>query len=146
MTTVYPQSDFELEISEDDITYTSYSAQAITVTPGGGERPIGSTYVAGRDVPYITTGKRGMMDYTVRVLYTTGASDLYTKVRDYYLNKTQIYLQYSPEGGASGDNVTKIGPGLVSSCPPPSGDAGSGDAMALEFRFIGEDEADSTVP
>lgn len=142
----FPQSDFEVELSTNGTTYTAYSAQAITVTPGGGTRARGVTYVAGRDIPYITTGKRSAMEYTVRVLYTTGAAELYLKVRGYYLNKTQIWMRYSPEGGGSGDQRITIGPGLVESCPPPAGDAGSGDAMALEFTFVGEDEADDVYP
>lgn len=142
----FPQSDFQLELSTDGVSYTTYDAQAISVTPGGGERARGVTHTAGRDVPYITHGKRSAMEYTVRVLYTTGASDLYTNVRGRYLNKTTTYLRYSPEGGASGDNRITVGPGQVESCPPPAGDAGSGDAMALEFMLVGEDESDDSVP
>lgn len=140
----FPQSDFELELSENGTTFTSYDSQAISVTPGGGERARGETHVAGRDVPYITQGKRSAMEYTVRVLYTSGASELYPKVRGYYLNKTQVWLRYGPEGSTAGETRITIGPGLIGSCPPPSGDAGSGDALALEFTFIGEDESDDT--
>ncbi len=142
----FPQSDFEIELSTDGSAFTSYAAQAVSVTPGGGERARGETHVAGRDVPYITTGKRSAMDYTIRVMYTTGASELWAKVRGYYLNKTQIWVRYSPEGGASGETRITIGPGDVASCPPPPGDASSGEAMALEFNFVGEDEADDTYP
>jgi len=142
----FPQSDFQLEVSTDDTSYTTHDAQAISVTPGGGERARGEAYVAGRDVPYITTGKRSPMEYTVRVLYTTGGSELYADIRARYLNKTATYLRYSPEGGAVGDKRITIGPGLISACPPPAGDAGSGDPMALEFVMIGEDESDDVVP
>lgn len=86
------------------------------------------------------------MEYTIRVLYTTGGSDLYTNARGRYLNKTTTYVRYSPEGGASGDNRITVGPGLITQCPPPVGDAGSGDPMALEFVLVGEDESDDTVP
>ncbi len=142
----FPQSDFQLEVSTDDAAYTTHDLQAISVTPGGGERARGEAYVAGRDVPHITTGKRSPMEYTVRVLYTTGGSDLYTDIRARYLAKTITYLRYSPEGGASGDKRVTVGPGLISQCPPPAGDAGSGDPMALEFVMIGEDESDDSVP
>jgi hypothetical protein len=86
------------------------------------------------------------MEYTVRALYTTAGADLYTNARNRYLNKTVTYLRYSPEGGASGDNRITIGPGFIEACPPPVGDAESGDPMALEFVLIGEDESDDTVP
>jgi hypothetical protein len=142
----FPMSDFEIELSPDGTNWTAYSTHAQSVTPGGGERARGEAFTAGRDVPYITTGKRNAMEYTVRVLYTTGPADLYTVVRGYYLNKSETWLRYSPEGGASGDNRITIGPGLITTCPPPAGDAGSGDAMALEFTLVGEDESDDTVP
>lgn len=142
----FPMSDFQVEISTDDISYTVHDTEAISVTPGGGERARGVAFVAGRDVPYVTTGKRSLMEYTVSVLYTNTASDFYDDIRTRYLNKTTTYLRYSPEGGASGDNRVTIGPGLIESCPPPAGDAGSGDPMSMEFLLIGEDESDDTVP
>jgi hypothetical protein len=142
----FPSSDFQVELSTDDAAYTTYDAHAISVTPGGGERARGTVHVAGRDVPYITHGKRSAMEYTVRVLYTTAGADLYVNARARYLAKTTTYLRYSPEGGGQGDKRVTVGPGTIESCPPPQGDAGSGDPMALEFLLVGEDEADSVVP
>ena len=138
----FPQSDFEIELSTDGSAFTAYAAQAVSVTPGRGERARGVTHVAGRDVPYITTGKRSAMEYNIRVLYTTGAAELYLKARGYYLNKTEIWVRYGPEGNVAGMQRITIGPGLITACPPPAGDAGSGDALALEFMFVGEDESD----
>ncbi len=142
----FPQSDFQVEMGTDDISYTTYDAQAVSVTPGGGERARGEAYVAGRDVPFVTQGKRSPMEYTVRVLYTTAGADFYVDARARYLGKTVTYLRYSPEGGASGQKRMTIGPGFIASCPPPVGDAGAGDPMALEFVLVGEDEADDLVP
>lgn len=142
----FPPSEFEFEISTNGSSYTSYAAGAIQVTPGGGERPIGSAHVASRGNPYVTSGKKAASSYSVRVLYLTGGSDLYTIARGYYLNNTKIWLRYGPEGSASGSVRITIGPGYIGALLPPPGDSGSGDPMALEFSFDAEGESDDTYP
>ena len=142
----FPGSDYVLELSTDGSSYTAYTAHSMSVSPGGGERASGGANVAGREAPYVTAGNKNPGTWTFRVLYTTGAAELWEIARGFYQNKTKVWARYSPEGTASGSDRTVYGPGYITNCPRPEGDASSGDPMAVEFSMMGEDEGDETWP
>ena len=146
----FPQSDFVLEIAPDSGgspgTYVDYSVDSATYSQSGGERTTGSIATAGRDVPYVTAGKRSAVTYTIRVLFKTGVTDLYKVIRDYFETKTIIWMRYTPFSETAVDDTGfQCGPGYVTACPPPAADAASGEALALEIQFLAEEDELVTI-
>lgn len=146
----FPQSDFVLEVAPDSSgspgTWVDYSVDAASYSQSGGERSTGEIATAGRDVPYVTAGKRSAVTYTIRVLYKTGVADLYQVLRAYFENKSLIWMRYTPfsETGID-DTGFQCGPGYLTACPPPNADASSGEALALEVQFLAEEDNMVTI-
>jgi hypothetical protein len=142
-------SEFLIKIAPDNDgspgTYTDFSVDAASFTPSGGERASGSIHTAGRATPHVTTGKKQAVNVTINVLYKTGASDLFKTLRGYFDNNTRFWIQYIPALQTGDDTGFNYGPGYLTSCPAPAGDASTGDSLALEVAGIFEGEAIATI-
>jgi hypothetical protein len=125
--------DAEIEIGTDGASWTDISGFSNTLTPGGGARNVGEFYTCEGDTAIIKAGKRGPLDYTVKVLYTEGTGDPFETVRGVYEAGTAFYLQWSPGGGDVGDFQFTTAEGVVTNAPYPGGDPAPGDPIAFEF-------------
>jgi hypothetical protein len=126
-----------------DSLYTDIGAYASTIEPGAQERASGEAYVFGSDIAILTTGKRGLIDLTLSMIYTEDPTDFFEVCRLAFENSSDVCFAYSPKGG----NVTNATPGdettdvaeadrwyyidaaRVLSYTPPNGDASSGNPL-----------------
>ena len=126
-----------------DSLYVDIGAYASTIEPGGQERASGEAYVFGKDVAILTTGKRGLIDLTMSMIYTEDASDFFEICRLAFEANSDVCFAYSPKGGSytnatpadettdvnSADRWYYIDAARVLSYTPPNGDASSGNPL-----------------
>ena len=111
------------------------SGHGSSISEGGGDRQTGEAYTHDGDTAIIGFGKREPKEITVRAVYTEGASDPYKYVLDAYHDHTTLQVRWSPLGGDLNEKRYTTDPtySIVTSCPDPTGEAGSGDPIMFEF-------------
>lgn len=126
-----------------DALYVDIGAYASTIEPGSQERASGEAYVFGKDVAILTTGKRGLIDLTMSMIYTEEADDFFEICRLAFEANSDVCFAYSPKGGAytnatPADETTAVATAerwyyidyaRVLSYTPPNGDASSGNPL-----------------
>lgn len=140
-----PMSNFKVEVSLDNVTWTDISGEGVSVKVSGGEQQIGTQFTANGGVPVVVnSNKTDAVTIEVSQLYTETAGEGYLTVYNRYSGADKrIYFRYSPSGGATGAKRFVAAnaadqPMLVpiQSCLPPETDAGSGDPMLGGFTLI----------
>lgn len=115
--------------------WTDISGWDCAVADSGGDRQMGEVYTTDGDTAIIGQGKRQPRDITVRAVYTEQATDPYALALAAYRNHTVLQVRWSPLGGDTGEKryTTNSTYSFVINCPPPVGEAGSGDPTVFEF-------------
>ena len=106
-----------------------------SVAVDGGDRQTGWAYTFDGDVAVGGVGKREPRTVTIRTIYTEGAADPWKYAWDAYRNNQIMQVRWSPKGGDANEKryTTDATYSFVKNCPPPGGEAGSGDPMAVEI-------------
>lgn len=123
----------KVEISTNGTTWTDISGFANSIEVSGGDRQTGETYTFDGDTAIIAVGKREPWEITLKVVYTEGVNEPFEVVRAAYESGTSLYVRWSPKGGASGSFQYTSAAGVVTAVTYPSGEAGSGDPLLVEF-------------
>jgi len=148
------RSNFQVEVSTDGTAWTDISGAAASVTPSGGEQHIGEQNTADGEAPVVTgSNKVASRTLEVNCLYTETSGEAWkTVVARYNGSAKTIYMRYSPEGGASGDQLFTCADDAGSAfaapivnCLPPEGDASTGDPLMFTFSVQTPKLAESTV-
>lgn len=137
--------DMTLELSTNGTAWTDVSGFSTSVEPDGGARKVGETHTLEGDTPIISKGKRESIDLKCKIVYTEGAADAFAMVQAAYDANTPLYARYSPKGGGSGSKMYTSGPGIVTECPYPAGEAESEDLILVEFTLKVATLTQSTV-
>jgi len=125
--------DCLIEIGDDGATWTDISGFANSIEVEGGDRQSGEVHTFDGFTPILTLGKGSLYEITCKIVYTEGATDPTEVIRAAYEGGTEFYIQWTPKGGAAGDFVYTSGAGYILSHTYPSADAGSPDAIGIEF-------------
>lgn len=148
------KSNFQIEVSTNGSVWVDISGQAAGVTVNGGDQHVGEQNTADGSAP-VVTGSNKVAARTVEVscLYTETANEAWKFVVARYNGAAKnIYLRYSPEGGASGDQqftcAQDDGTAIlvpISNCMIPEGDASTGDPLMFTFTVTTPKLAEATV-
>jgi hypothetical protein len=127
--------------------WTDISGWGATVAVSGRERQVGEGFTHDGDHAIIGVGKLQPADVTVRCVYTEGGLDPYAIVLPPLENHTVLQVRWSPYGGQVGEKqyTTNLTHSHVINCPPPAGEAGSGDPIMLEFTVRTSDIAAASI-
>lgn len=92
-------------ISTDGSTWTEISSHATTVSPEGGDRRVGETYVFDDEDPIVKVGKKNPRQTRVDFVYTENSADAFEVVRAQFeaAGGGTMYIRWSPKGGGVGD-------------------------------------------
>ena len=123
-----------IETSPNGTAWTDISGFANSIEVDGGERMSDQVHTFDGFTPIITLGKGEMYEVTCKIVYTEGASDPAEVIRAAYEGGTPFYIRWSPKGGGIGDFMFTTGAGYILSPTYPSGDAGSAEAIGIEFK------------
>jgi hypothetical protein len=128
--------------------WTDISGWGATVAVSGRERQAGEGFTHDGDRAIVGHGKLQPLDVTVRAIYTEGGLDPYAIVLPALENHAVLQVRWSPYGGQAGEKqyTTNLTHSHVINCPAPSGEAGSGDPVMLEFTVRTSDIASADVP
>lgn len=124
-----------IELSTDNTNWSNISGWSNSISIDGGDRQVGEFFTLDGDTPILTPGKRNSFDLTTKVVYTEGASDPYTTFLSAYEGGTPLYLRWAPKGLTAGNFQFTTGPCIVTTPAYPTGEAGSPDAVAFEFKL-----------
>jgi len=124
-----------VEIKVAGGAWTDISGWGSSVARSGGDRQSGEAYTFDGDTAILGEGKRQPQDITVRTLYTEGVADPYQVVLPAFRAHTMMQVRWSPLGGHTNQKRYTTDPiySIITSCPPPAGEAGSGDPIMFEF-------------
>lgn len=136
----------KLEISANNVTWTDISGYATSVDPGDMTRNDGEVFVFGSDTGEVTTGKLAIREISIDVVYTEGASDVFSAIRAAIEANTDYYVRWSPQGGNVGDLLFTSDAGKWTSINDPTAEADSTDAVVLTATFKTPFVTKSTVP
>ena len=127
------------EVSTDFSNWTDMSGFASKLARSGGERKSGEYYTAGTDIPGLTTGPRSPIEVIVDIVYTEGGAGAWKTARTAFLTAAAIlYFRYSPKGGQSTEYMftSEDDNTIITECPEPVGDFGSGDPVFVQLKFM----------
>lgn len=122
-------------ISTDGSTWTEISSHAKTVSPEGGDRRVGETYVFDDENPIVKVGKLNSRDTRVDFIYTENAADAFEVVRAQFESAGggTLYVRWSPSGGGVGDAGYTSDSGFVADLRYPEVDSESDIPIVLNF-------------
>ena len=124
-----------VEMSTNFSTWTDISGFSNSLVPEGAERATGELATADGDTPVLTTGKLSATSITLKAVYTEGAAEVWKTAYDALQNGTPFYLRWTPNAATTGNYRFTTDPNYsyVVKCPPPGGDFGSPDPVAVEI-------------
>lgn len=122
-----------LEWSVDAITWMDISGFVNSIDPSGHERESGEVYTMAGDEAIVGYGKLSPAETTCGIVYTEPVADVYTLAWNAKINATPVYLRATPKGDNPGNMAWTSKVGKIIACPPPSGEASSGDPITVEF-------------
>ena len=124
----------QVEISLDaEASFDDISGFANKLVIGELQRQVDDTFTAEGDTGIVKAGKFNPVDITYTVLYTEGASDIFTEIYAAYKAKTEVTVRWSPGGGNTGDYQFQSDPGPITSCNLPGVDPDEAGALLLTF-------------
>jgi hypothetical protein len=127
-------ANMAVKYSTNGSSYTDIGGFASAVAPDGGDRKVGKGYTFTGDTPLLVKGKRESISLKVTAVYTEGGSEIFEIVRAAFENSSDFWVQYSPQGGLSGDFLFTA-KGIITSAPYPEGEAESEDPIMFEFTL-----------
>lgn len=103
-TTAETINNAKLEVSTDGSTWTDISGSSTSVTGAEqGSQVFEENTLDGQD-PIVKPGNKDALTLDVRIIYTETAGEAFETVRaQWETSGRELYIRYSPAGGASGD-------------------------------------------
>jgi hypothetical protein len=133
-TDIITYDDCKVEIFHTG-TFNDVSGWTASVTVEGRNREVAEAGVFGVTAKRTAVGKISAARVTIRFAYTEGATDPFTKIRAAYLAKTPMQIRFYPAGAGKTAWTSDATKTFVLSCPPPQGDADSGEIVFCEATF-----------
>ena len=124
-------------ISANGSVWTEIGSHAMKVTPEGGDRRVGEAYVFDSEDAITKVGKKNPRDTRVDLVYTEIAADAFEVVRAQFeaAGGGNLYVRWSPNGGAIGDAGYTTDLGYVSDLRYPEVDS-EADGPVLTYFVI----------
>jgi len=130
----------DVEVSQDNATWTDLAPYGSTVAAGGGDRRVGEVNVFDDERPIVRAGKKGSQNLTIRYVYTEEVAGPFLVMRGW--DDTEggvIYARYWPEGKTAGNLCFTTGKAVITSFLDPGGEAGSGEIIMGEIQVTCEE-------
>jgi hypothetical protein len=121
--------------STDGTTWTSLAQYSASLRYGGGSRKIGEFQGFGTDYPEVQVrGKLESHELTIRLLYTYGTAEPYSKLRTLHNANggTPVYFRWSVNSATASYWSAQ---GTLRSVPLPDVAADSGDPVVVDVVF-----------
>lgn len=134
-------------VSTDGSSWTSIVSHARSVTPDGGDRRVGETWVFGDEDPIVKVGKKNSRQTRVDVVYTEIAADGFEVARGQFeaTGGGTLYVRWSPAGGNVGDAGYTSDAGFVSDLRYPEVDSEEDGPMQTYFVVYHSSLTKSTI-
>ena len=122
-------------ISSDGSTWTDIVSHGMKVTPEGGDRRVGETWVFDDENAIVKVGKKNPRQTRVDFVYTEIATDAFEVVRAQYeaAGGGSLYVRWSPSGGGVGDAGYTTDAGFVQDEPFPGVDSEEDGPILTHF-------------
>jgi hypothetical protein len=122
-------------ISTDGSSWTEISSHGISVTPEGGDRRVGETYVFDDENAIVKVGKLNPRETRVDFVYTEQAADAFEVVRAQFESAGggTLYVRWSPNGGGIGDAGYTSDAGFCSDLRYPEVDSEADGPIVMYF-------------
>lgn len=123
----------KVEYSTNYSTYTDTSGATNSLSVDGGDRQVGDTYTFDGDKAVVGVGKLNPADLTFRSLYVDSSTGLFAQISAMKNNATPMNVRFAYDTSTTGSWRFTADTGYVTSCKPPSAEAGPGDPLAFEW-------------
>ena len=137
--------NFEIELSTDGSSWTSWKSHSNKVSDASGKRPGGAVKVSGQDYPIVSTGIRDEVTPKFTFVRTETAGEPWALVKTAFEADSLLYVRWSPKGGSTGQKRYACS-GYVTDCPYPAPDATNTTVQLFEFAMICDTVTESTIP
>ena len=139
----FPASEQVVEYKVAAGSWTEFDGFAKVVTPGGGDRAQAEAFTFDGDTPVVTFGKRSMATVEVAVLYTETDAEPFDALYDAKVAGSITQIRWQPAG--AGGTVQYLISGEINAISPPTGDAGSADALSFAVTVTGPEIVKGTA-
>jgi len=105
-----------------------------TVTPDGGDRDVGETFVHDQDTPLLGVGKRKAVTLTITGVYNAVSEAPYDKFEDFKRYRTPVRFRWTLTTDTTGNEQFTSADGYVMSVLPPEADAAASEIALFEAK------------
>ena len=134
----------DLEVSQDNATWTDLTNYGSSVGTSGGDRATGEANVFGDEIPIVKAGKKASRDLVFRFVYTEGDLEPFHVIRGWDLTEGGIiYARYWPKGKHDLNYGFTSGKAIITHYDDPSGEAGPGEVVMIELAMKCEEIAEA---
>lgn len=129
-TTAVNSLDADVEVSADNITWSTLSGSLVEFTPDAQQRGVGQRKTIEGSMAIVMSGRKEIVNVSMTGIWTETAAEAWTTLQTIWDSTAgTIYVRYFPEGKASGNLVYTSGAGILSSFGHPPIQADSNDPL-----------------
>ena len=139
MATAYTMKNCKVEFSTNNSTWTDVTSDSNSVTMSGFDLETESTGIFGDAKKTQSVGGYAIGTVTIRAMYAETTSSAWGLAHSAYVNRTGLYVRWSPRGGSTGQYRYTSDLGYVKSPVWPTGEDGAAAIMpeiVLETPFV----------
>lgn len=136
--------DCPIEVSTNGTTWTNISGSTNSIEPSTQTRMTGVTYTLDGDGAIITAGKKEPVELDVRILFTPSATEAFQIVRAAFEARQDLYVRWSPQGGAVGQ-LRYQSKGVIAEFLYPRAMAEEAVAIPGGFKLMAPAVVESTI-
>ena len=134
----------DVEVSQDNVTWTDLSDYGGSVAPAGGDRATGEQNVFSDEIPIVMPGKKASKDLVLRFVYTEGELEPFHVIRGWDVAVGGIiYARYWPKGKHDLNLGFSTGKAIITHYDDPGGEAGPGEVVMIELAMKCEELAEA---
>lgn len=123
-----------VEVATTTASWIDISGIANKVSFDGGDLLTGKAFTASGTRPVVTAGKEDAVTAKADVVYSEATNE-YLLLEGWKRARTACYMRVTPKGSATGNYRYTSDVGYIKRCPPPGGDAASGDPVLVSVEF-----------
>lgn len=120
----------KVELSTNGTSWTDISSDANAVTVSGFELETEGVGVFSQAKKIQTVGGFGLGSVTVRALYAESTTGAWGLAHSAHVNRTPLYVRWSPQGGSTGNYRYTSDAGYVKNPVWPAGEDGAASILA----------------
>ena len=135
----------KVEFSTNGSTWYDISGSSNSIDPGEQERQSAEEYTLDGDYAIVTVCKFQPLEITVKSVFTPTTGEAWARASAAFVGKNDVYLRWSPQGGANGTKLYTSDKGVLTKLQWPMSDATDAKPLLVSFTVKTPKVTESTI-